>query len=448
MSMSKTGSQLPQDNQSQPPPEGLVDLLRALVQELILEKKRTRERASRETGGGSRRSRFWHWWADNAAVVTPLVTTVITVVSLLGTAYWTVTQYTAQERQRLAQQDKEASAEQLTLVASYAGQLGDKDKRIAATHALAFLAPEKSFPILFEHFRAATGPDDLAFRNALVRSFTTMGERTLPLVLALHREAASPWQSGTSRRTPEEHEIVREATQDVLLHFFRSDPAKFLATTDLSGVVLKRLDLAFATLSGLDLSHVTVSTGSFCGAKLEGARLTGVRAEDIQFGGAKMDGATLTKARFSGSRLSGTSLVKAVGDEVGFVEADLTTADLSSSRFTNTDFNRATLYRARLKDANLRASHFTSADLERADFSGADLAGAWFFRSSMGDSPSPTGSGAFVAGANFEGARGIEDDTRAYLCKWGAINVPGGCRDEKPAKLIPIARSGSGGSCF
>ena len=58
--------------------------------------------------------------------------------------------------------------------------------------------------------------------------------------------------------------------------------------------------------------------------------------------------------------------------------------------------------------------------------------------------------GAFVRGANFKDVIGINNDTRIYLCRWGAINVPGGCAgmQVEDMSIVPKDRPGVYDWCY
>src|SRR5262245_14542874 len=127
--------------------------MRDLLQEFVLEKQAARESKEQRA---SHREKFWKWLSVNGSSLTVIVTT----LSVFAGALWTAQSYINQRRDQTKQEEKNAQLHKETLVAQFAGDLGDKDKRNGAALALAVLAKEEAIPILESHLRDTTGDEE------------------------------------------------------------------------------------------------------------------------------------------------------------------------------------------------------------------------------------------------------------------------------------------------
>jgi uncharacterized protein YjbI with pentapeptide repeats len=153
---------------------------------------------------------------------------------------------------------------------------------------------------------------------------------------------------------------------------------------DLSGVDLRKKDLAGSYLNGkilndADLSDAVLGTARLVDAKLVSADLRGA---DLQF--ADLDGSDLRQADLSGAKLKGASLRGAKLDAATLgrrrvkgklVPADLTGAHLQHA-FLSADLQYANLTGANLEGAHLAPANLSHAMLAGANFWHADLRGA------------------------------------------------------------------------
>ena len=182
---------------------------------------------------------------------------------------------------------------------------------------------------------------------------------------------------------------------------------------DLSGVDLRRRNLAGADLSGANLEEAILHRADLREARLTGANLrnANLNKADLTFAdlqganlfGAMMFEADASRANFSGSDLrfalmGSIRLILARLDGAVLETTDLEAAQANDARFagatmTNVNLHKAILIRADLSDleglaiyaedaefrgANLRFAKFLGSNLLRADLSGADLTGADF----------------------------------------------------------------------
>jgi uncharacterized protein YjbI with pentapeptide repeats len=186
---------------------------------------------------------------------------------------------------------------------------------------------------------------------------------------------------------------------------------------DLTGAVLKRMDLAGANLAGAILVDANLHNASLGGANLEGADLTGanlnrVRAERANFSNAILTGAMGFAAHFDGADLSGARL-----EEVKFGNAILNLANLSGAvlleadmfgvRAPMADFTGARLERVMFALSRLSGTTFRGADVYECSFAeanliGADMNGASLVRT---DFQFAQMNDANLAGVDFTGAR-------------------------------------------
>jgi uncharacterized protein YjbI with pentapeptide repeats len=424
--------------------EDAVHWMSELFREIALEKK-----ASRESGDTpqSKRKKFWKWLVVNGSSLSVIVT----VLSVLAGGIWTAQQYFAQRREQIKQEEKAAELRKETLIAQFAGDLGDKDKRNGAALAIAVLAKDAAIPILESHLRDTVFEDeaDKRFRTSLVQAFISIGPASLPRLLALNREVNRNFD------TLNQHKGLDDVTQRVIIHFLKNDPEYFSTNNlSLSGVHFRNANFD-ARLDGLNLNGVWFYDSAMCAGSFKKANLSGAHfGGNIQLGSSNMEEALLDKADFSGESvtLTAANLNRAKGVEVdfsscqldyanvkdamlkksNFKETILRNADFSNTQLGESDFQFAELHRAKFINADLTGTNMRGADLESVDFTGANLSGVHFNTLASETPLIPGGSryysaGALVRGANFSNAKNLYESARMYLCKWGAVNVPGGC---------------------
>lgn len=182
-----------------------------------------------------------------------------------------------------------------------------------------------------------------------------------------------------------------------------------LINLDLSGLVLKDVDLNSASLRGTNLSNADLTGAVLIGANLSGANLTGAILTGEQSGqvagtpaslptgwttvrgyligpGADLHGAelatfTLNGADFYGADLSDAdltqaSLTGATLSHANATGASVANADLASARLHQTNLTGAVLSGANLSSAVLTSANLTNAYLSDATLTGANLTGA------------------------------------------------------------------------
>ena len=88
--------------------------------------------------------------------------------------------------------------------------------------------------------------------------------------------------------------------------------------TDLSGVILRGMDMAFLDLSDIVLRNADLSCTNLSHAKLMFADLTQAKFIGADLGGARLNNATCTSADFSGVRLNGAYLNNAWLQDANF----------------------------------------------------------------------------------------------------------------------------------
>ena len=462
---------------------GLLQAASSYLSESALAKQRSRlklEEKEKRESQTSRWKKFWSWWKDYGTSAATLVT----ILSALIGGLWTFNQYLVQEREKIEQQQREAEQQRLVLAAQFAEQLSDPVKRNTAAYALATFSGEEAIPILIsELVETASVEDDPGYLRALSSALISIGEISLEPILDVNRQAADDLS------LYEENQKVLLAVQPVILHFMKTNPTYIREhNIDFSGVRLPNVLFTNVNLSNLDLSNIRFSGGTFCSANLENMVLQGASFFDVGMMSVSLRGANIQTASFSGTNLSGAVLigVEAQNSDFGSLGSyslvDLSSAEMSDGNFSDADFSHAnlgyaqmekaifinavftssSLFHASLLNTDLSFANFIEADLEYADFTDANLMGVKFFdnlnstpylseRLLLGDEPFPIGNGAFVREANFEGAQNVDDDLRIYLCKWGAVNVPGGCADVQVELLnfeLKRGRTFGGGSCW
>ena len=422
--------------------EDTLHWISEVFREIALEKKALREREEKDS---SKREKFWKWLSVNGSSLTVIVT----ILSVLVGGMWTAQQYLAQRRAQLENDQKAAELHKQTLIAQFAGDLGDKDKRNGAALAIAVLAKEAAIPILESHLRNIVSEDeaDKRFRTSLVQAFISIGTPSISRLLAIQKEASIG--DDFSKQA-----VVHDVAQQVIVYFLNNDHAYFVNNNiSLAGIEFRKADLR-TRLDGLNFNKARFTDSAMCAASFKKADLSGAQFNGTQLGDSNMEETILHGADFSDASmyLDGVNLNRAEGQNVNFsychlesahvTNAVLTNAsfwktsmrytDFSNSDLSNSDFKASHLYTAKFIKAVLAGASMVGADLENADFSGADLGGV-HFNELEGETPVIPDSewrrseGAFVRGANFTNARNLDDRARVYLCKWGAVNVPGGC---------------------
>jgi uncharacterized protein YjbI with pentapeptide repeats len=432
------------------PNEDFLSLVNEWLREDILQKQTARQDASKKNNKAhSRWSAFWIWWKDYGSGLS----TLITIISVVVGGIWTFNQFIIQEQRRVEQQQRDTLLQRQSLIAQFASELGDKEKRNAAAYSLAVLAGEDAIPILISHLNevARTEPNS-SFKDALTQALITIGNPSFEPVADINRQSTFDAldKSGTG---------VISATQPVILHFLKHERAYVLNNgLNFAGLKLRKFNLSYQKLESLDLNGTYLYDGNFCSANLSGVVLTDSRITDVELGSANLKGSNLTNTHFYSSEFNGADFSESQGvkvnfaynnmDGVSFTQATLTLSDFSHSQLENSNFSKARLHDVDFSDALLYQSIFPEAilinasfigtDLEEANLSGTDLQGARFFYD-HNDRPkipkyavvtgtaAKNGTGAFVKGADFTNAQNVNNDTRIYLCRGGAINVPEGC---------------------
>jgi uncharacterized protein YjbI with pentapeptide repeats len=143
-----------------------------------------------------------------------------------------------------------------------------------------------------------------------------------------------------------------------------------LRGADLSGLVLREVNLQFADLTEACLTEATI-TGSFDYAVLNKANLTDARMWSCRFEETQLVDATCHATKFCGSRIVASN----------FTDADLQKADfercyLEDTFFDAADLTGATFYQADLWMAFLRGATLDHVNFRSANLHGAKLAGA------------------------------------------------------------------------
>jgi uncharacterized protein YjbI with pentapeptide repeats len=337
-----------------------------------------------------------------------------------------------------------------TLLVQFYAELDEKGKRNTAAYALATLSGKDALPVLIPKFQETAQFDpDPSFLSALNQSFILIGEPALREVLRVNRGIK---QSGLGVGNVQANKAIIISMQPTIVHFLRQRPANL--SESFSHILLIGPDLSSADLSGLDFSGSNLEDVQMCNATLNGTSFLNATISG-NLGYAKLNGAVLTGASFLGN-LQGTSFDNAIATKTTFPE-DLEYAKFRSADLTGVDLSGRNLRSANFNNARLANANFLSSDLESADFSGADLDRVIFgtqfpkfpphFAEKLGV------EGAFVRNANFSGAKHLNEDTRQYLCKWGARDIPGGCKDTLPDRRLFFTKrddlsGGSGGGCW
>ena len=397
------------------PDDDALHRLAEYLAELTLERREDRARkaetARKEDASQSPWSLFWTWLGANVTSVSLIAT----IISGGVAGWWTFEQYLSQQETEIAQREAQADFERRRTIATFAADLSDPQKRNGAAYALATLSGSVATPLLIQHFQgAARSETDAPFRDALAQALIALGPSVIGDIVRMNREADV--EKGFLKSP------LILATQPVLVHFLRvrAQPL-FEATARLVGVTLIRADFSGNNLDDVNLSQVRAAGMNFCGTSLKRAR-----AEKATF---------IEGGQFMGSSLAGAVFVDASFENANFDRVDLRDSDLTNTTFGQSTFRGATLTKARLVGASLGEATLDDADLSGADLDQAQITPRERF-----------GQGTSVARTNFNGARNVSDDVRRYLCRNGALNVPGGCQGIE-AVVLPKS-SGAGGSCW
>jgi len=357
---------------------------------------------------------------------------VVLVVGAVVSGLWTFYSYIQQEKEKTELQRK-------AMLVQFYGDLGDKNKRNTAAYALATISGDAAIPVLMPKLQEAIEyENDPSFVHALTQALIMIGEPAAKEAARINREFHS-----TSVAEAKEAEVrtkVLDALQLVLVDYMRHASSR-ATSISLAGIELTKPEFSGADLSGLELRDARINGGDFCGANLEGVVLEKASITEAQLGDANLSRANLHRANLSESNLDSTKFDKADLTEATLPQ-QMSNASFRSTVLANWNLVIRYLARAHFDDANLVNARFEDSDLYRASFARADLTNTRFF-SLFTDNPTrlhgwknpliSPGHGAFVLEASFAGAKGVSEETRKYLCKWGAKDVPGGCVDTPTA---------------
>jgi uncharacterized protein YjbI with pentapeptide repeats len=437
----------------------LVEALVGYLHEAAEEKRRGRE--------GRKNSGFWAWLRENSTALVGLVTALSIVVG----AAWTVKTYTDAEA---ARRDAEKNAS----IREYVAAVGDPGTRNSAVINFAILREGEAVPFLIEQVRyAAENPEqNRIFLRSLSQALVITGDAGIEPLVRVHREVfggVKIYGSNFETGLTDVQTAILETTQPAIEYALKNLPeAHEPAWLDFSNVLLRNVDLRHADLDGLNFGGAQFVDSDLCSVTLRNTDLSGARFVGVRMSEADLTGASIDGARF----VANTDLISAILDGVrgedaffnsnsvyhAFMRgAQLRNASLRRSRLVQSDFSNTDLAKADLSFADLFLARFTGADLSfaqlthadvgQADFSNANLEQASFFSApeDLPVDPDEEKRGAFVLGARFTGATNVSDDLRRYLCRWGALDVPGGCADAPREQVAELIRGGlAAGLCF
>ena len=181
-----------------------------------------------------------------------------------------------------------------------------------------------------------------------------------------------------------------------------------------------RPDLSGAVLRGLNLSRVNLSATNLDGADLSGANLShaslnAASLKQASLNTAILDHADLFRAVLAGAQLNGASLLHAGVNETDLREASLIGANLNGALLTKADatganFNEADLISTRLREAILVRANLVEARLTRCDAAGVTLTEANLTAANLIEADLQKAS---LANANLSAANLIRADLRA-----------------------------------
>ena len=129
---------------------------------------------------------------------------------------------------------------------------------------------------------------------------------------------------------------------------------------------LRNLSIPHAVLEDIELSHAELSGAilrkvDLYGAKLQHADLENALLHDAKLGGADLRNAELRNAKLPKADLHGAKLQKAT-----LLNADLREADLRGADLQHADLGSAKLCKAKLNNADLQDADLLGADLREA----------------------------------------------------------------------------------
>ena len=467
-------------------PRKLIEPLGELLQELVLSKRKERE--DKEKKPKSRWENFWKWWKDYGAGAV----TIVTIISALVGGLWTLNQYIIQEREKVAQQERQvalderqaafdehqAELEKQALISQFASELSDPRKRNTSSYAFALLAGDEAIPLLMsELVSAAKFGDDQAYQDALIRSLIQVGDSALLPILDINRQAVV--------KNDEQNDKIIFATQPFLYHYFHNkSPVLVGKNKILDGVQINGLSFSDEDFTGIDFSGAKFISTNLClakftngnfkslyfvysdlgGASFENSQIIGMKInqttpatgaifDNVQITGGDFQGAHLPRTTWKGAKITKSYLEVALLEHANFEGATIQETSLIQSNFFGASF----------KNAQFSGGRFVGSDLENADFSGANFSSdTGIFEGLPDEIPSLivqirenkvlASGGAFVRGANFKDVTGLSENSRIYLCTWGAINVPGGCAGIKvradDMSIVPKTRTPSYKWCY
>ncbi|MBT5859608.1 MAG: pentapeptide repeat-containing protein [Alphaproteobacteria bacterium] len=169
---------------------------------------------------------------------------------------------------------------------------------------------------------------------------------------------------------------------------------------NLSGAVLKRLNLSGANLAGAILIDTNFHDATLVEANFAGANLTGANLNRADVRKSNFHGANLSEAMGFQSHFEGADLSDAILDEIRFERASMIGANLTGAHMVSVD-----LFQARLTAADLTGAFLERVFLAEARMSGAILRGADVENSSF--------VAANLINADLEGARLVFTDFQA-----------------------------------
>lgn len=141
----------------------------------------------------------------------------------------------------------------------------------------------------------------------------------------------------------------------------------------LSGVRLRRADLAHDDLSRADLTGCDFRQAVLSGANLQSAHMSRANLSYCDFSLASMTGCSLIRADLSRSTLQQAQMS---GADLSF--SNFHFANLQGANLAGANLSYADLSWTNLTGANLRGATLTGTTLTLADLTGADLRGATF----------------------------------------------------------------------
>lgn len=199
-----------------------------------------------------------------------------------------------------------------------------------------------------------------------------------------------------------------------------------LAGADLSGLILRNVNLGYADLRGANLHDACLSAANLYNANLSGANLRytilhGADMTDANLHDACLRYATLLGATLYSATLTNADMKGAILRGSDMTNADLTGACLRGVNLRGVDLSYADLTDANLYDACLRGARLYEAGLRNAILSDADLSGADMTCADLTDANFGDLVGARTRILPDEGD--IIGWKKAYRVDWGPIIV-------------------------